>query len=82
MRLVTLKDGTPDGALAVVSDDGTRFLKIGDSLPNLLQLMEDWDAGQAILAEARQKLAAGQAPPPCRGAGSGSTARPFQPTAI
>lgn len=63
MRLATLKDGTPDGALAVVSDDGTRFLKIGDSLPNLLQLMEDWDAGQAILAEARQKLASGQGEP-------------------
>ena len=63
MRLVTLKDGTPDGALAVVSDDGTRCLKIGDRLPNLLQLMEGWDAGQAILSEARQKLAAGQGEP-------------------
>ena len=60
MRLATLKDGTPDVALAVVSDDGTRCLKIGDGLPNLLQLMEDWDAGQATLAEARQKLASGQ----------------------
>tara|TARA_R110001599_G_scaffold26390_12_gene93132 strand:- start:2042 stop:3010 length:969 start_codon:yes stop_codon:yes gene_type:complete len=63
MKLATLKDGTPDGALAIVSDDGTRSLKIGDSLPNLLKLMEDWDAGQAILAEARQKLASGQGEP-------------------
>jgi len=60
MKLATLKDGTPDGALAVVSDDGTRALKIGDSLPILLKLMEDWDAGQTTLAEAQNKLASGQ----------------------
>ena len=60
MRLATLKDGTPDGALAVVSNDGTRALKIGDSLPILLKLMEDWDAGQTTLAEAQNKLASGQ----------------------
>ena len=86
MKLATLKDGTPDGALAVVSDDGTRFLKIGDRLPNLLELMEGWDAGQAILSEARQKVASGQGEPTASdafaAAGNGSTARPFPPTAI
>lgn len=28
MRLATLKDGSPDGALAVVADDGARALRV------------------------------------------------------
>lgn len=60
MRLATLKDGSPDGALAVVSDDGRRALKIGECLRNLLQLMEDWEAGQAALTDAQQKLVWGE----------------------
>jgi fumarylacetoacetate (FAA) hydrolase len=60
VKLATLKNGTPDGALAVVTPDGTRALKIGSALPNLLSLMEDWSAGQKALLEAQERLVAGE----------------------
>ena len=59
MRLATLKDGSPDGALAVVADDGAHALRVGPALPSLLALMEDWEAGQPILAQARHRVQAG-----------------------
>ncbi|WP_072380571.1 fumarylacetoacetate hydrolase family protein [Novosphingobium sp. NDB2Meth1] len=57
MRLATLRDGTPDGALALVSADGTRLLRVGGSL---LSAMEDWPAAQARLEAAEAPLAAGE----------------------
>lgn len=57
MRLATLRDGTPDGALALVSADGTRVLRVGGSL---LSAMEDWSATEAKLAAAEARLSAGE----------------------
>lgn len=57
MRLATLRDGTPDGALALVSVDGTRVLSVGG---NLLSAMEDWPATQARLEAAQVRLDAGE----------------------
>lgn len=39
MRLATIRDGSPDGALVIVSDDGRRIARTGTSL---LALMENW----------------------------------------
>lgn len=57
MRLATLRDGTPDGALALVSADGARVLRVGG---NLLSAMEDWTATLARLEAAQTLLAAGE----------------------
>ena len=57
MRLATLLDSTPDGALALVSADGTRALRVGS---NLLTAMEDWPATQAMLEAAAARLEAGE----------------------
>ena len=57
MRLATLRDGTPDGALALVSADGARVLRVGG---NLLSAMEDWTATKAKMATAEARLAAGE----------------------
>lgn len=57
MRLATLRDGSPDGALAVVSHDGARVVRVGTSL---LAAMQDWTAAQGLLAAASAKLAAGE----------------------
>lgn len=57
MRLATLRDGTPDGALALVSADGERVLRVGG---NLLTAMEDWPAAQARLEAAQARIDAGE----------------------
>ena len=57
MRLATLRDGTPDGALVVVSDDAARVVRVGG---NLLGAMADWQAAQGPLAAATARLAAGE----------------------
>jgi fumarylacetoacetate (FAA) hydrolase len=57
MRLATLRDGSPDGALAVVSEDGARVVRVGTSL---LSAMQDWQAAQGLLDAASARLAAGE----------------------
>ena len=56
MRLATLLDSTPDGALALVSADGTRALRVGS---NLLTALDDGPATQAMLEAAAARLEAG-----------------------
>jgi fumarylacetoacetate (FAA) hydrolase len=60
MRLATIRDGSPDGALALVSADGERTLRVGG---NLLGAMEDWPATEARLKAAEARLAAGEGEP-------------------
>lgn len=60
MRLATLRDGTSDGALALVSADGERVLRVGG---NLLAAMENWPSAAARLKEAEARLAAGEGEP-------------------
>jgi fumarylacetoacetate (FAA) hydrolase len=57
MRLATIRDGSPDGALVVVSEDGTRVTRVGG---NLLAAMADWTGAQGPLAAAIARLAAGE----------------------
>jgi fumarylacetoacetate (FAA) hydrolase len=43
MRLATRDNGTPDGELLVVSNDGARALPAGARWPNLLTVMGSWN---------------------------------------
>ncbi len=60
MRLATLREGTPDGVLALVSADGERVLRVGG---HLLGAIEDWPATLAKLEAADARLAAGEGEP-------------------
>ena len=58
MRLATLRDGTPDGALAVMAEDGTRCLAAGTSL---IAAIADWARAEpALRALAARVETAGQ----------------------
>ena len=59
MRLATLADSSPDGVLAVVADNGSRAVRVGDAVPNLLALMEDWGAALPALDAASAELEKG-----------------------
>lgn len=63
MRLATRANGTPDGALVVVSADGTRCLSADGIAPNLLAAIERWDAVARPLAALAERLTAGQGEP-------------------
>ena len=46
MKLATLRDGTRDGELAIVSRDLTKAVRAADTiagLATLQQLLDDWD---------------------------------------
>ena len=60
MRLATLRDGTPDGALVVVSADGARALRAGTSL---IEAITRWTAITPELAALSARLAAGEGDP-------------------
>ena len=62
MRLATRDDGTPDGALVVVSADAGRALMAPD-WPNLLAAITDWTAAEPDLAALAAQLAAGAGDP-------------------
>ena len=51
MKLATLKNGTPDGRLVVVSDDLATYADASSVAPTLQAALEDWDAASAKLAE-------------------------------
>ena len=60
MRLATLDNGTPDGKLVVVSQDGARVLEVGEQAQNLLAVMVAWDGAMPALQSAAERLAAGE----------------------
>ncbi|MEO9462392.1 MAG: fumarylacetoacetate hydrolase family protein [Marinomonas sp.] len=60
MRLATLQNGTPDGQLVAVSQDGSRYLEAGAQLPNLLGAIENWDEAQGALATLSSRLSDGE----------------------
>ncbi len=60
MRLATLDDGTPDGALVVVSPDGTRVLPAQTSL---IAAIADWPGVLPVLQALAARLALGQGDP-------------------
>ena len=58
MRLATRDNGTPDGELVVVSEDGSRG-KPHPRWPNLLAAIAEWDAAEADLAALAGEVASG-----------------------
>ena len=60
MKLATLKDGTRDGALLVVSRDLTRAASAAAVAPTLLDAVERWDEVEEPLRELAERLEAGE----------------------
>jgi|SRR5581483_2475154 len=61
MKLATLKDGTPDGALVLVSGDLTRARR-ARAAPALLGALERWSEVEGALCAEHAELEAGRAP--------------------
>lgn len=59
MKLATVKDGTRDGALVVVSKDLTRCARVPHIARTLQDALDDWAAKAPALAEAARALEAG-----------------------
>jgi fumarylacetoacetate (FAA) hydrolase len=64
MRLATLRDGSLDGRLIVVSRDLTRAVAATSIAPNLLDALQRWDAVKQPLADLCDALDAGDVPNP------------------
>lgn len=62
MKLATLRDGTPDGRLVVVSRDLTRAIEAGPIAPSLLQALCRWQEVEPPLQALHAKLNAGAVP--------------------
>lgn len=60
MRLATRDNGTPDGALVLVSADGTRCMPAGPDAPNLPSVLERWDSARPALHAVAACLTAGE----------------------
>lgn len=56
MKLATLKDGTRDGHLVVVSCDLTRFCSANTIAPNLQAALDDWDRCAPLLEAVFEQL--------------------------
>jgi len=63
MKLATLRDGTPDGCLVVVSTDGSRFLPPDAEWPNLLAAITDWTRAEPVLRALAAQVAQGAGEP-------------------
>jgi fumarylacetoacetate (FAA) hydrolase len=59
MKLATLRDGTPDGTLVVVSSDLLRAVKATDISTSLLAAVEAWDRCERPLQQLAQALESG-----------------------
>jgi fumarylacetoacetate (FAA) hydrolase len=62
MKLASLKNGTRDGALAVVSTDLTRAVMVPAIAPTLQRAIEDWDSAAPLLQAVYAKLCVGDMP--------------------
>jgi fumarylacetoacetate (FAA) hydrolase len=62
MKLATLKNGTRDGKLVVVSKDLTRTVEAGTQAPTMQAAIENWDAVAPSLDEVYQRLNRGDVP--------------------
>jgi fumarylacetoacetate (FAA) hydrolase len=63
MKLATLNNGAPDGALIVVSQDGARYLPAGDIAPTLQVALERWRTVEPQLAGLAAQMAEGGGEP-------------------
>jgi fumarylacetoacetate (FAA) hydrolase len=59
MRLATLKDGTRDGRLVVVSADLARYVDAGPVAPTLQAALDDWNKAAPRLAQIAEGLETG-----------------------
>lgn len=57
MRLATLRDGTRDGTLVVVSPDGERYEVAGRAAPTLQAALDGWQGAEPVLGEIASRLA-------------------------
>lgn len=62
MKLATLRDGSRDGKLVVVSKDLTVCTEVGHIVPTLQGALDDWAHAAPRLARAYEGLAAGSQP--------------------
>ncbi|MFO0553707.1 MAG: fumarylacetoacetate hydrolase family protein [Polyangiaceae bacterium] len=62
MRLCTLKNGTRDGALAVVHPNGERAALATDIAPTLQAALDDWDRALPLLEARAAAVARGEHP--------------------
>jgi fumarylacetoacetate (FAA) hydrolase len=60
MKLATFDNGTPDGALAVISADGLRHLPAGAIAVTLQQAIDNWSVVEPQLRAMAERLAAGE----------------------
>lgn len=60
MKLATQDNGTPDGALVVVSADGTRFLGASDVAGTMQAALDGWATAEPALRPLADRLAAGE----------------------
>ncbi|HEY1335707.1 MAG TPA: fumarylacetoacetate hydrolase family protein [Myxococcaceae bacterium] len=60
MKLATLRDGTRDGALAVIRRDGAAFARAHDVARTLQAALDAWDATEAGLRALSERLDAGK----------------------
>lgn len=56
MKLATLRDGTRDGRLVVVSRDTTRWTGAEAVAPHLQAALDDWDAAAPRLEKLFEQL--------------------------
>ncbi len=59
MKLSTLRDGTPDGSLVVVSRHGDRFVRAAHVRPTLQSALDDWDRAFPALSALASSLDSG-----------------------
>jgi len=63
MRLATVKDGSRDGALVAVSEDGSRVARVA-GYATLQAALDDWGTAQGALGAAVQSAGSGEAVSP------------------
>jgi fumarylacetoacetate (FAA) hydrolase len=59
MKLATLRNGTRDGSLIVVSRDGSRFVDAKDIVPNLQNALDNWNEVEPRLKRLSDSLESG-----------------------
>jgi fumarylacetoacetate (FAA) hydrolase len=60
MKLATLKDGSRDGRLVVVSTDGASYADASAAAPTLQAALDQWETAEPKLRQIAAKLASGQ----------------------
>ncbi|MDB5562799.1 MAG: hypothetical protein JWN11_2217 [Hyphomicrobiales bacterium] len=60
MKLATLRNGRPDGLLAVVSRDLTKYVSAGRIAPNLQAALDAWETAEPALQDLSRSLDAGR----------------------